>query len=114
MDESTTIYPLEELAEGFGIQIRYEAINLDEESTHVTGGLCQLRGRHLIIINSRSTMRERIQTLAEALNHFDLERVYIKPALRELLNREADPSIMPKTTEEKHSQLNESGDGESY
>jgi hypothetical protein len=114
MDEDATIDRLEELAEGFGIQIRYEAINLDEESTHVTGGLCQLRGKHLIIINSRSTMRERIQTLAEALNHFDLDQVYIKPALRELLNREANPSIMPNTTEEKHPRLNESGDGESY
>src|SRR4030042_639933 len=94
MDDNTTIDRLEELAEGFGIQIRYEAINLDEESTHVTGGLCQLRGRHLIIINSRSTMRERIQTLADALNHFDLERVYITPALRELLNRWHDHTIM--------------------
>ncbi len=54
-------------------------------------------------------MREGIQTLAEALNHFDLDQVYIKPALRELLNREADPSIMAKATEEKHSQPNESG-----
>ena len=113
MDESTAIDRLEELAEGFGIQIRYEPINLDEESTHVTGGLCQLRGKYLIIINSRSTLRERIQTLAEAMNHFDLDQVYIRPAIRELLDREADPSISRNTTEEKHSQLNESGDGES-
>ena len=113
MDESTAIDRLEELAEEFGIQIRYEAINLDEESAHVTGGLCQLRGKYLIIINSRSTLRERIQTLAEAMNHFDLDQVYIRPAIRELLDREADTSITFKTTQEKHSQLNESGDGES-
>ena len=113
MDESTAIDRLEELAEEFGIQIRYEAINLDEESAHATGGLCQLRGKYLIIINSRSTLRERIQTLAEAMNHFDLDQVYIRPAIRELLDREADPSITLKTTEEEHSQLNESEDRES-
>jgi len=113
MDESTAIDRLEELAEGFGIQIRYEPINLDEESAHVTGGLCQLRGKYLIIINSRSTLRERIHTLAEAMNHFDLDQVYIRPAIRELLDREADPSISRNTTEEKHSQLNKSEDGES-
>ena len=113
MDESTAIDRLEELAEEFGIQIRYEAINLDEELTHITGGLCQLRGKYLIIINSRSTMRERIQALVEALNHFDLDHVYIRPAVRKLLDREADPSISLNTTEEKHSQLNESEDGES-
>ena len=113
MDESTTIDRLEELAEGFGIQIRYEAINPDEESTRVTGGLCQLRGKYLIIINSSSTLRERIQTLAEALNHFDLDQIYIRPAVRKLLDREADSSITLNTTEAKHSRLNESEDGES-
>ena len=113
MDESTAIDRVEELAEEFGIQIRYEAINLDEELTHITGGLCQLRGKYLIIINSRSTLRERIHTLAEAMNHFDLDQVYIRPAIRELLDREADPSITLKTTEEEHSQLNESEDRES-
>jgi len=112
MDESTAIDRVEELAEEFGIQIRYEAINLDEELTHITGGLCQLRGKYLIIINSRSTLRERIHTLAEAMNHFDLDQVYIRPAIRELLDREADPSITLKTTEEEHSQLNESEDRE--
>ena len=113
MDDNNAIDRLEELAEGFGIQIRYEPINLDEESAHVTGGLCQLRGKYLIIINSRSTLRERIQTLAEAINHFDLDQVYIRPALRELLDREADSCITHKITEEKYSQLNELEDGES-
>ncbi len=91
MDENTTIDQLEELAEKFGIQIRYEAINLDEESIYVTGGLCELRGRSLIIINSRSTIKERIRTLAEALRHFDLDRVYIRPAIRELLDEAPAP-----------------------
>ncbi len=91
MDENTTIDQLEELAEKFGIQIRYEAINLDEESIYVTGGLCELRGRSLIIINSRSTIKERIRTLAEALRHFDLDQVYIRPAIRELLDEAPAP-----------------------
>ena len=85
MDETTAIDQLEELAEKFGIQVRYEAMNLDEESIYVTGGLCQLRGVSLIIVNSRLTMKEKVQTLAKALRHFDLDQVYIKPAVRELL-----------------------------
>ena len=85
MDESTVIDQLEELAEKFGIQVRYEAMNLDEESIYVAGGFCQLRGVSLIIINSRLSMKEKVQTLAKALRHFDLDQVYIKPAVRELL-----------------------------
>jgi hypothetical protein len=91
MDENTAIEQLEELAETFGIQIRYESINLDEESIYVTGGLCELRGISLIIINSRLTMKEKIQTLAKALRHFDLDQVYIRPAIRELLNEATVP-----------------------
>ena len=91
MDEDTTIDQLEELAERFGVQIRYDAINLDEESIHVTGGLCELRGVSLIIINSKLTTKERIRTLAKALRHFDLDQVYIRPALRELLNEVPAP-----------------------
>ncbi len=100
MDENANIDLLEELAEGFGIQIRYEAINLDEESAYVAGGLCQLRGKYLIIINSRSPMKERIQTLAGALKHFDLDQVYIRPAVRELLDKVPPPSIRPNASEE--------------
>jgi hypothetical protein len=41
MDENTIIEQLEELAERFGVKIRYEAIKEDEDSIHVVGGLCR-------------------------------------------------------------------------
>ena len=102
MDDNATIDQLEELAEGFGIHVRYEAINADEESAYVAGELCQLRGKYLIIINSRSPTKERIRTLAGALKHFDLDQVYMRPVIRELLNKESAPSIMPNAAKEKH------------
>ncbi len=45
--------------------------------------------------------------MAGALNHFDLDQVYIRPAVRELLNRETDPSIMPYAAEAKNPRQNE-------
>ena len=114
MDENATIDRLEELAEGFGIQIRYEAINLDEESAYVAGGLCQLRGLSLIIINSRSTMKEKIETLAKVLKHFDLDEVYITPAIRELLDEIPTPCIRPNAIEEKNLWQDDGKDGEIY
>lgn len=102
MDENTTIDELEQLAGQLGIRVRYEAINLDKGSFFVSGGLCQLRGEYLIIINSRSRMTERIQILAKALKHFDLDQVYIKPAIREILDKAPAPSVIPNATEEKH------------
>ena len=87
MDEITAIEQLEELAESFGIRIRYEPIRQDEDLVRVVGGLCLLRGKYVIIIDSKAEMREKVRILAEAITHFDIDQVYIKPALRELLEK---------------------------
>jgi hypothetical protein len=87
MDENIIIDQLEELAEKFGIQIRYEPIKQDEDLVRVVGGLCILKGEYVLIIDSKAAMRDQIRTLAEAITHFDLDQIYIKPALRELLGK---------------------------
>jgi len=87
MDENTIIDQLEELVKSFGIQIRSEAIKQDEDLVKVVGGLCLLRGKYILIINSKITTMERIMTLATALKHFDLDQIYLRPVLRELLDR---------------------------
>ena len=87
MDENTIIEQLEELVKGFGIQIRSEAIKQDEDLVRVVGGLCLLKGKYVLIINSKATMMDRINTLAMALKHFDLDRIYVRPVLRELLDK---------------------------
>ena len=87
MDENSLIDLLEELTEGFGVKIRYEAIRQDEDAVYVAGGLCLLKGEYVVIVNSKATAKERINTLATALKHFDLDQVYIRPALRELLDK---------------------------
>ncbi len=87
MDENRLIDYLEELAESLGIQIHYEAIHQDEDSIYVAGGLCLLRGEYLLIINTKATTKERIKTLATAVKHFDIDQMYIRPVLRELLDK---------------------------
>jgi len=87
MDESTIIPQLEELAETFGLQIRYEPIRSDDDLPNVLGGLCRLKGDNVLIINSNATVRDKIKTLAEAVKNFDLDRVYILPIIRELLEK---------------------------
>ena len=87
MDVDTTIDYLEELAERFGIEIRYEVIKQDEDSTYVVGGLCLLKGEYVLIINSKATVKDRIRTLVMAVKHFDLDQIYIRPVIRELFDR---------------------------
>ena len=87
MDEHSVIDQLEELARRLGIQIRYEPIEQDEDLVRIVGGLCLLRGEFVVIIHSRAAMRDKIRALAEAVKYFDLDQIYIRPALRELLDR---------------------------
>jgi hypothetical protein len=87
MDEHTIIAYLEELAERFGIEIRYEVIRRDEDLSFVAGGLRLLKGKYFLMINSKATVKDRIKTFAMAVKHFDLDQIYIRPVLRELFYR---------------------------
>ncbi len=88
MDETAILSHLEALAQGLEIKVRYE--NLESETSFPSGGLCRLGNQQVIFVNERAPVREKIQTLAKALMRFDLNRVYIKPALRDLLEKGKD------------------------
>ena len=83
MDETAIIGHLEALAHSLGIQIRYEF--MEGETVFPSGGLCRIKNKQLIIVNERTTAGEKVQTLATALRRFDLSGIYLKPALRDLL-----------------------------
>ena len=81
MDENVMLSQLEELARSLQVEIRYEQIK--KESGFSAGGLCLFKGEHLIIINSKITLSEKVDTLAKALGTFDLSQVYLRPGLRD-------------------------------
>ena len=83
MDETVVLGHLEALAHTLGIQIRYEYIEI--ETAFPSGGLCRIRGKQVIIVNTKATVGEKVQTFTRALRRFDLSNIYLKPALRDLL-----------------------------
>lgn len=83
MDERSVLDHLEALAYGLGVQVRYE--RLESETAFPTGGLCKIKDKHFIIINSGATTSEKIRTITRALRRFDLSGIYLKPAIRDLL-----------------------------
>ena len=101
MDEDAIIEQLEELVKAFGIQIRSEAIKQDEDLVKVIGGLCLLKGEYVLIINSKASTMERIWALATALKHFDLDRIYLRPVLRELLGKIPEQEQFSQIDKEK-------------
>jgi N-dimethylarginine dimethylaminohydrolase len=85
LDEDTLLGQLEELAHSLGIEIRYEP--LKREGGFFPGGLCRIKEEYVLILNSAATTEDKIQTMAKALNRFDLSRVYLRPGLREFLDK---------------------------
>ncbi len=81
--DEITLLQLEALADRLGIQVRDENINLDDISS--SGGLCLVEGSYILILNSKTTVQEKIQVAIGALRQFDLNDVYVKPAIRALL-----------------------------
>jgi len=84
MNDEIILSYLEELAEKLEILVRDENINIEESSS--PGGLCRVEGQYVIILNSKATIKEKIQVMIKALQQFDLGDMYIKPVIRELLD----------------------------
>ncbi len=83
MDDHIALDQLEALAYGLGVEVRYEKIPQDDVT--ISGGLCRLKGQNVVVIDARATTKDRIRILVQALKAFDLTDVYIRPALRQLL-----------------------------
>lgn len=86
MNREELLIQLEELAGRLNIQIQYESLKSEDPSTF--GGFCRVRDRHMIIIHSKATVSRKIDIFSEALRHFDMDELFMRPALREYLKKE--------------------------
>jgi hypothetical protein len=85
VDDHIALDQLEAIAYGLGVEVRYEKIPQDDVT--ISGGLYRLKGKNVVVIDSRTAPKERIRILVQALKPFDLTDVFIRPALRELLEK---------------------------
>jgi len=88
MNDEVLLNQLEELAEKLEISVRDEYINSEESSS--SGGLCRVEGRYILILNSTATVKEKIRVIIKALQQFDVSEIYIKPFIRELLEKDKE------------------------
>lgn len=73
---------LEEVIEKLGYKLRYEKGNF-------VGGHCIIKESKLFVVNSRSSVEKRISIIARSLKQFPIDDIYIKPQVRELIEKEA-------------------------
>ena len=76
---------IEDLAERLGVEIVYE--NLGREEFPVRGGLCKVKGTHKIFMDPSESVQGRIEILAQALSCFNTDEIYVRPFVRDILEK---------------------------
>ena len=76
---------LEVLAEQLQIPVAYAALATEELPGR--GGMCVIHGERRIIIERSLATREKAHLLATGLSQFDLDDVFLLPAVREAILR---------------------------
>jgi len=79
--ERRLLAELEGLAAQLGVEVVREPL---EESR---SGLCRIYDRHLLFVEASLPLLEQIDVFAAALASFPLEDLYLRPQVRELIER---------------------------
>jgi hypothetical protein len=88
MNNEILLNQLIELAGKLEISVREENLNTEESSS--AGGLCRVEGKYILMLNSKSPLKEKNRVMIRALQQFDLHEIYIKPAVRALLEEDEE------------------------
>lgn len=73
---------LEDVALRLGFKVRYEKGNF-------AGGYCILKASRLLVVNSRNEIERRIIIVAKCLKEIGIDDVFVKPNIRELIDKES-------------------------
>ncbi len=72
-----------ELAEKLSVRVIFR--NLKDDEFVIKSGMCSIKGDTLIIIDSRVSLEEKVKTLCQELKKFNLDNIFISPAMRDIL-----------------------------
>lgn len=89
MRDEALLASLEALAEQLRIPVTYAALATEELPGR--GGLCVIHGERRIIIERTLTSHQKARLLAIGLAQFDLENVFLLPAVREAIEEAQAP-----------------------
>lgn len=88
MQLATLLDELSRVAERLELEVRSEPLEPRLEGRdYGRGGLCVLRGRRVILLDSRAPLPDRIAVLAGVLASFDVEPLHMPPLVRATIDR---------------------------
>ena len=78
MTEELILQGFESLIQNLSIDLRYEKGDFQ-------GGLCKVGNKDVLIINCKLPLEKKIILMADELTRLDLDQIYIRPALRNII-----------------------------
>lgn len=78
---STDLEELSALCERLEIEVVREKLGASR------GGLCRIYQRHVLYIDSTLDVDDQVELMAEALAKFETDHFYLRPRLRDLIER---------------------------
>ncbi len=93
MTQEETYDELKQLALELGLVIRHEMGDFD-------GGLCTIKEQRVVLVNRRHPIRRRIHVVARALHETGLDAIFVKPALRDIIDDEVALALTSASSEE--------------
>ena len=81
MKPASIFQEFEQIAEQLDIRIMQEKGNFK-------GGYCLLEEKRIIVINKQQPIEQRVWALAQAFAKLDTSKVYLKPAIRKIIETE--------------------------
>ncbi len=96
MNASQIYQHLTELAEKLAISVSEQ--NLSQSGISVQSGLCKVGDDQIYVIDKKLSLKRKVDLLANCLAEFDLENIYLVPALREVMLERKSRQALSKIT----------------
>ena len=75
------------ILQGFESLINNLSIDLRYEKGDFSGGLCKIGNKAVLIVNNKLPIDKKITLMADELNRLNLEQIYIRPVLRNIIEK---------------------------
>ncbi len=69
------------------------SIRIVQGKGNFKGGYCILENESVIVVNKNKPMEHRVKCLVEAFSNLKLDSIYVKPVLREMIEKEKETTL---------------------
>ena len=80
MTNQELLLALETMVKALNLELRYERGDFK-------GGMCRVHEQKFIVVQKKETIENKIKTLAFGLGQLDLKKIYVLPAVQQLVDQ---------------------------